>query len=239
MSVLDKIGRKLDKIHRKMKKARLRPISVFLFHQVSDVFDESTMKRCDWTETDQFKHNVEALMKEYQFISLERAYSKMKKDVFRFRKYAVMTSDDGWASLNNVLPWLKEKNIPVTLFLNPAYFDGQHFREKETERYLLKNDIDSISRVYPNVTYGLHGWQHVRATELDEKGFRESVLKTLDALQAYPNFIPYFAYTYGAFNAMNARTLKEFGLVPVLIDKEKNVDDLSCIHRELLDGVKL
>lgn len=239
MSVLNKIGRKLNKLHRKVKKARLRPISVFLFHQVSDEFDESTMKRCDWTETNQFKHNVEVLMKEYEFISLEQAYSEMKKDVFRFRNYAVMTSDDGWASLNNVLPWLKEQNIPVTLFLNPGYFDGQHFREKTTERYLLKDDIARICRDYPNVTLGLHGWQHVRATQQDENGFRESVSKTLDALQGYPNFVPYFAYTYGAFNAMNDSVLKEFGLVPVLIDREKNVDDLSYIHRELLDGIKL
>lgn len=239
MRALDKIGIKFGQIHRKMRKMRLRPISVFLFHQVSDVFDESTMKRGDWTETNQFKHNVDMLMKKYKFISLDCAYSKMKKDVFRFHNYAVMTFDDGWASLKNILPWLKERDIPVTLFLNPGYFDGLHYREKDTERYLLKDDIDRISRGYPNVTFGLHGWEHVRATEQDEIGFRESVVKTIEALQQYPNFIPYYAYTYGASNEMNSSVLKEFGLVSVLMDGGKNVDDLSCIHRELLDGKEL
>lgn len=239
MSVLNKIERKFNKLHRKVKKARLRPISVFLFHQVSDAFDESTMKRGDWTETNQFKQNVETLKKEYIFIPLEKAYAKMKKDRVRFRKFAVMTSDDGWASLNNVLPWLKEQGIPVTLFLNPGYFDGQHFREKTTERYLLQSDIDRISRQYPNVMFGLHGWEHIRATEQTETEFRESVLNTLKSLQAYPNFIPYFAYTYGSFGTMHNKVLREFGLVPVLIDRGKNIDDLSCIHRELLDGMKL
>lgn len=239
MSFWYRINKKVIKIHRKVKKARLRPIRVFLFHQVSDAFDESTMKRGDWSETTRFKRNLLELKKEYTFVTLEKAYAKMKKDKVRFRPYAVLTSDDGWASLKNILPWLKEQEIPVTLFLNPGYFDGQHFREKETERYLLKADIDSISKEYPNVTFGLHGWEHIRATEQTETEFRESVSKTLKALQDYPNFVPCFAYTYGSFDEISDKVLHEFGLIPVLIDREKNVDDLSCIHRELLDGMKL
>ena len=239
MIIIEKAKRKVGKVWNEVKTLRLRPISVFLFHQVSDAFEEDTMKEGDWTETKQFKHSVEVLRKEYQFISLEEVYSKMRQDKFRLQNYAALTSDDGWASLKNILPWLKEQEIPVTLFLNPGYFDGQHFREKETERYLLKADIDSISKEYPNVTFGLHGWEHVRATEQTETEFRESVSKTLKALQVYPNFVPYFAYTYGSFDEMNDKVLHEFGLIPVLIDREKNVDDLSCIHRELLDGMKL
>lgn len=239
MKTVRAVSNRVRKLRHKLKKLRLRPISVFLFHQVSDEFDETTMKRGDWTETNQFKHNIEVLKKEYTFIPLEKAYAKMKKDKVRLRNFAVLTSDDGWASLENILPWLKEQKIPVTLFLNPGYFDGEHFREKPTERYLLKADVDRISHDYPAVTFGLHGWEHIRATEQTEDEFRESVLKTLKALQAYPNFVPYFAYTYGNFGAVHNRILNEFDLVPVLIDKEKNVDDSSCIHRELLDGMKL
>ena len=229
----------MGKLQRKLKKVRLRPISVFLFHQVSNVFEEDTMKFGDWTEIGQFKNNIELLVKKYKFISLDKAYSKISSDKLRFRNYAVLTSDDGWASLKNVLPWLNEQKIPVTLFLNPGYFDGQHFREKDSEKYLLIDDVESLSKNYPNVTVGMHGWEHVRATEQSESEFRDSVLKSLKALKIYSNFVPYFAYTYGSFNEMNARVLKEFGIIPVLIDREKNIDDLSCIHRELLDGIKL
>lgn len=239
MSLTAKVNRLMDKLHRKLKKMRLHPISVFLFHQVSNVFEEDTMKMGDWTEIGQFKNNIELLVKKYKFISLEKAYYKIRNDKFRFRNYAVLTSDDGWASLKNVLPWLNEKKIPVTLFLNPGYFDGQHFREKDSEKYLLIDDVESLSRMYPNVTIGMHGWEHVRATEQNESEFRDSVLKSLKALQVYPNNVPYFAYTYGSFNEMNDRVLKEFGIIPVLIDREKNIDDLSCIHRELLDGIKI
>lgn len=238
MSWIVVLDRKWAQLCRKLKKLRLRPISVFLFHQVSDTFDESTMKRGDWSETTQFQRNLLELKKEYTFVTLEKAYVKMKKDKVRLRPYAVLTSDDGWASLNNILPWLHEQGVPVTLFLNPGYFEGQHFREKPTERYLLKADIDRISQDYPDVTFGLHGWEHIRATEQTEEEFRENVSKTLKALGAYPNLVPYFAYTYGSFGAVHNKVLREFGLIPVLIDREKNVDDLSCIHRELLDGMK-
>lgn len=239
MSVFGKIRRMLNKVGRRFKKERLRPISVFLFHQVSDTFDSSTMKLGDWTETGQFKHNIEVLEKKYRFISLEKAYGRMRKDVFRFRRYAVLTSDDGWASLNNVLPWLAEQGIPVTLFLNPGYFDGAHFRDKDTEKYLLAKDIEDICNKYPNVSFGMHGWEHIRATDQTEEVFSESVRKSFEALRGFANFIPFFAYTYGSFDKLHDRILCEQGFVPVLIDKEKNVDDISRVHRELIDGVVL
>lgn len=239
MSLIAKVNRKIGKLHRKWKKMRLRPIHVFLFHQVSDEFDESTMYRCDWNEVGQFKHNIGELKKKYVFISLQNAFYKMKKDAFRFREYAVLTSDDGWASLKNILPWLKEEDTPVTLFLNPGYFDGQHFRKKDTERYLLKDDIEYISREYSNVAFGMHGWEHVKATDKSENDFRLDLEHTMQALQTYKNYVPFYAYTWGKYNEMNMKVLSEYGIVPVLIDNEINRDDLSCVHRELLDGKKL
>lgn len=239
MSVFEKIRRMLNKAGRRIKKFHLRPISVFLFHQVSDTFDESTMKRGDWTETKQFKHNIGILKDKYVFVSLKKAYEMMRKDVFRFRRYAVLTSDDGWASLKNVLPWLAEQGIPVTLFLNPGYFDGAHYREKSTEKYLLVKDIQDICDSFPSITFGMHGWEHVRATDQTEEEFRESVRKSFDVLRTYSSFVPYFAYTYGSFDESHDRILHEQGFVPVLIDKEKNVDDLRWVHRELIDGVVL
>ena len=239
MKLITKVNRKIGKLHRKWKKMRLRPIRVFLFHQVSDEFDESTMIRCDWSRTDQFKHNIEELKKKYTFISLERAYSKMKNDVFRFHNYAVMTSDDGWASLKNVLLWLKEQDIPVTLFLNPGYFDGRHFREKDSEKYLLESDIREISACFHNVTFGMHGWEHVNATDKGELDFKADVERTMRALRVHECFVPFYAYTWGKYNKMTEEVLKSLGVVPVFIDNEVNLDDISCIHRELLDGKEL
>lgn len=236
MAALD---RKWAKLQRKLKKLRLRPISVFLFHQVSDEFDETTMYSCDWTETNQFKHNIEELKKKYRFISLEKAFAMMRRDMFRFHDYAVLTSDDGWASLKNVLPWLSEQSVPVTLFLNPGYFDGTHYRDKDTEKYLLADDLNYICGHYSNVSIGSHGWEHTDAKAKTESDFREDIKETTEVLKQYPCFVPFHAYTWGKYNDKTQAILKEFDIVPVFIDNEKNTDDITCVHRELLDGMKL
>jgi len=220
-----------------LKKKRLQPIRVFLFHQVSAEFDETTMKLGDWTETSVFKNNIEKLQKDYTFISLERAVSMMKKDVIRRKRYAVLTSDDGWLSLKTILPWLYEQQIPVTLFLNPGYYDGKHFREKSTEKYLLQSDVEELYECYGNmVTIGLHGWNHTDATKLTIDEFSNSVKKSLEELSKLSNFKPYYAYTYGSHSKETDDILRQNNLMPVLIDGGINIDDSFCIHRELLDG---
>ena len=160
---------------------------------------------------------------------------QMGRDIFRFRDYAVLMADDGWLSLNNVFRvWQSSASLSHCFC-----YDGQHFREKASERYLLLDDVDRIPLRYPRVTVASHGWNHLRATELSEEVFRMSVESSVEVLIRYPNYIPFFAYTYGSFSAAADSILKELDLVPVLIDKETNMDDLICIHRELLDGVVL
>jgi hypothetical protein len=58
--------------------------------------------------------------------------------------------------------------------------------------------------------------------------------RSLEALKDYKNFVPFFAYPWGRHNAMNKRVLKEFNLIPVLMDGMMNYNDASAVHRELL-----
>lgn len=216
-------------------KMRFLPIRVLCFHQVSDAFDESYMERIDWLQTDVFQQRIEALRREgYAFISLPEAYEKMQRDIFRYKKYAVLTADDGWATLRNVLPWLKEQQIPVTLFLNPAYLDGKHFRNSKKEEYLSDAEVKNIDKQYPLVTVGSHGWEHVDATEQTEKEFRESIQQTQDYLSKLPNYIPFHAYTWGQHSERTDDILLKEGITPVLINGGKNYNDHGVIHRELL-----
>lgn len=225
----------LHKIKRKWMKMRFQPIRVLCFHQVSDAFDESYMERIDWLSTDVFKQRIEALRQEgYAFISLPEARDKMQRDIFRFKKYVVLTADDGWATLRNVLPWLNEQQIPVTLFLNPAYLDGMHFRSSKKEEYLSDAEVKNLYKQYPLVTIGSHGWEHVDATMQTEEEFRESIQRTTAYLSSLLNYIPYHAYTWGRYTAKANRVLTEVGMVPVYMDGEKNYNDHDVIHRELL-----
>ncbi|MBR3408654.1 MAG: polysaccharide deacetylase family protein [Paludibacteraceae bacterium] len=225
----------IHKIKRKWMKMRLQPIRVLCFHQVSDAFDESYMERGDWLRTDVFKQRIEGLQQEgYVFISLPEAQEKMKRDRIRCKKYVVLTADDGWATLRNVLPWLNEQQIPVTLFLNPAYLDGKHYRDSEKEEYLTEVEVRNLHKQYPLVTVGSHGWDHVAATRQTEDEFRESIKRAKTYLSELPNYIPYYAYTWGWRNAKTNGILAEDGMMQVNMDGEMNYNDHNVIHRELL-----
>ena len=223
------------RIKRRWMKMRLQPIRVLCFHQVSEAFDESYMEPIDWLETDVFKQRIEGLQQEgYVFISLPEAQEKMKRDRIRCKKYVVLTADDGWATLRNVLPWLKEHQIPLTLFLNPTYLDGTHFRNSNEEQYLNITEVEQIHNHYPLVTIGSHGWEHVAATEQTGDEFLESVNKTTAYLRKMPNYIPFHAYTWGRYSSKTNSILKEVEITPVYMDGEKNYNDSYAIHRELL-----
>ena len=69
-------------VHRKWLKFRLRPIHVYCFHQVSDVFDPDTMWEVDWTRTDAFKSKILELKKKYTFVPLTEAFRHIANDKF-------------------------------------------------------------------------------------------------------------------------------------------------------------
>ena len=236
MEISDKTHRSFGMLQRTIcrwfLKNRLHPIHVFLFHQVSNVFDDTTMKANDWTETKQFKANVIKLKEKYEFISLEEAHRHLLTDIFRYKNYAVLTSDDGWESLNNILPWLEEQEIPVTLFINPNYIDGLSYREKTTERYISRSKMQS----YRSISVGLHGLEHIRVDKMDENEFRDYVTESVKQTSNISGYIPFWAYTWGKFSEMNNRILKEFGITPVYIGGETNINNSEYIERELLDG---
>jgi peptidoglycan/xylan/chitin deacetylase (PgdA/CDA1 family) len=214
---------------------RLQPIRVYCLHHVSDSFDESTMYSIDWLQTDVFKSEIDQLRnEEYEFISLEKATEHLKHDWFRHRKYAVLTADDGWASMKNILPWLDEQHIPITLFLNPPYLDGQHFREKETEKYLSWDDIREMATLYPHVSIGSHGWEHTDATLQTIDVFKQSIKLSKEALQEMPNYIPYYAFPYGKYNSGYIAAVEGLGLTPLLVSGNKNIIYSNYIDRELL-----
>lgn len=227
----------LHKINNRWTKLCFQPIRVFVFHQVSDTFDESTMWPCDWTQTEQFKRNILALKEQYTFISLTEAHEHLCKDKFRFHKYAVLTADDGWASLNNILLWLAEQQIPLTLFLNPGYFDGSLSRENGMNKLLHRKEIDNL-QTYPLLTIGSHGWTHQLVTEQSADEFRSSVLNSIQALQHYLNYVQFFAYPCGRHTADTDVYLHKLAHVPVYCDGAKNYNNPFVIHREPIDGAK-
>ena len=82
------------KLNNRLDRIRFKPINVFVFHAVSDIFDPEVNKKIDWLSTDYFKQKIKTLQDRYTFISLEEAHTKLEKDLVRSKKYAVLTCDD-------------------------------------------------------------------------------------------------------------------------------------------------
>lgn len=228
-----KIKSILAKLKRKWIKLRLQPIRVFCLHHVCEKFDDESMYPCDWMDIDVFKGKIIDLQKQgYQFISLTKAYKHLKQDYFRRKKYAVLTFDDGYKSLTEVLPWLEEQQIPATLFINGKYLDGKSYRETPKEQYLTYDELFSLTN--PLIEIGHHGWEHTAATEMTEEELLESLQRNIEVLSAHPRYIPFWAYTYGIHNQNSDFTLSNNGMNLILVNGGKNYKLMGAIDRELL-----
>ena len=223
----------IEKIQRKWLKLRLHPIHVFCLHHVCEQFDAEAMYPCDWMALDEFKKKIIALRSQgYQFISLTSAYEHLKNDWFRRKKYAVLTFDDGYKSLKEVLPWLEEQRIPATLFINGKYLDGKSYRENPKEQYLTYDELFALTS--PLIEIGHHGWEHTAATEMTDEELLESLQKNIEILSSHPRYIPFWAYTWGKHIESNDKCLLVNGIIPVLIEGNKNYKRIGTIDREIL-----
>lgn len=246
--------RLITRIWHKLTKLRLRPIKVYVFHHVSEEYDPLLMWKCDWTQIDQFKRNIMHLRESgVEFTSLIEAHEKLKHDWFRCKKYAVLTVDDGYKSLLNILPWLNEQQIPITLFINTKYLDGKSWSSiNEEQARRAKPDVDMLREVcpnlylsrdellqvasMPNVTIGMHGHEHLDATKQTNEEFKENVQLCNDALLGLPHVIPYFAYTWGEYTAQSNQVLKGMNITPVIVERKANINNTNYIDRIAMDG---
>lgn len=239
----------LKRISRKWNKFYLQPIRVFCFHQVSETYDPITMWKEDWVNTSAFKQWIVYMMKRgYTFISLPEAFNKLKNDRFRCEKYAVLTADDGFVSISNILPWLIEQCIPVTLFVNPKYIAEDKVGENVQNRldqnqvkvssgkiYLKMNDILSIQSPY--VTFAYHGYEHLDEWDMNEETFTQNLTQCIEAMQRdFPNVIPFYAHTYGHAKREYDVILYKHGLTPVYVSGNCNYNDALHIDRELISN---
>lgn len=221
---------------RKWMHLRLQPICVYCLHHVCAHFDANSMYKVDWMAIEDFKHKIFTLQQQgVVFISLSAAYLKLQKDHVRLKKYAVLTFDDGYASLKEILPWVIEQNIPVTLFINPDYAKGKAYRETPKENYLNIAEIEDYVTISKGlIEIGMHGLQHKDVTTMSEKEFIDFASKSINATSQLKGFIPFWAYTWGRHSAMTDRVLLTKSIAPVLIDGMSNYKNANIMHRELI-----
>lgn len=199
---------------------------------------------CDWIQTDAFKKAVLELQKQYTFIPLMEAQRHLRRNIVRTRNYAVLTADDGYASLKNIMPWLSEQNIPITLFINPVVWERKAIEQNlnllptcakingAKDIYLLLEDLKAFQS--PLVTFGYHGYEHINESIETYETFVTNFEKCKKAMEILNNVIPFFAHTYGYATKQNDVYLIKQGITPVYVNGGKNYGVCQHIDRELL-----
>lgn len=221
------------RLQRQMLHLRLQPIRVFCLHHVTEVFDANSMYRADWMSASVFKQKVSDLLKNgVTFISLSEALLHIRNDKLRLKKYAVLTFDDGYESLNEILPWLRENNLPFTLFINGKYLEGESYRVNPKEKYLTKQELFALTDSI--VEIASHGWEHIDITDISDEDFENNEKMNITILSSHSRFVRFHAFTYGHSRSSIGKILKKIDLIPVLIDGQKNYNNDKLIHRELL-----
>jgi len=236
------------KVYQKFKRFWYHPIRVFCLHQVNDVYDPKTCFECDWLSLQGFIRSIESMKADYSFISLEEAYNRLNQRRIRFRNFAVLTFDDGYRSSLPALFWLESQEIPYTLFLNSKYLDGRSMSPHMFEHALSIDPIATEDQIASNlyltedfvrtlslrwVSLASHGYEHFDATTCSRDEFTKQLQRCMDDLSVFPNVIPFHAYTWGKHSKETDRIVTSLGLVPVLVDGQKNLNADGFIHREL------
>lgn len=241
-------------IQNKLMKLRLQPIHIFAFHHVSETLDPLVCQEGDWTQMEQFKRNIEKLQTQYKFISLMEAYDKLCHDTLRLSHYAVLTTDDGLASVLNIIPWLEEKKIPLTLFINTRYMEGDVLKpihqlwlreidpdadEKAIARrmYLSKSQLFALTSKYIEV--GMHGHRHIYIPAATEAQFEDELNTCMQIIQEHPRFIPAYAYPWGDETEDSLHYMAENGIIPVVLNALGNYKYDKYIDRECIDNMEL
>lgn len=226
----------VNKIVRRLERLWWAPVEVMVFHAVSDKYDSRRNKQVDWSQTDDFTSHIRLLKSRYRFVSLDEADRRLHQRGCRRERLAVLTCDDGYASVLDILPFLESEEVPVTLFVNPKYLDGVSCREgyAEEPQYMTHNQLWSLTSKW--VTVGMHGYEHDDATMQSVEEFEQSVERCEEALQSHPRYIPYFAYTWGRYTEATQLLLRQKGIVPVGVEGTPNRHYRGMIDRRPMDS---
>jgi peptidoglycan/xylan/chitin deacetylase (PgdA/CDA1 family) len=114
---------------------------VLNWHQVTPEFSPSIQHKYTWTQLDVFKAAVRYLEEEFRILPLYDALGSINRGTLR-GPCAALTFDDGDISIANyVAPFLRQRNLPATFFINSAYLDGHSSYWFPVSSFLMANDI--------------------------------------------------------------------------------------------------
>jgi peptidoglycan/xylan/chitin deacetylase (PgdA/CDA1 family) len=113
----------------------------------------------------------------------------------------IVTADDGWLSfVENALPELEQRSIPVTIFV-VSHRLGETL-DDPADRIMTESELLNLRRDL--VTIGSHTSTHARLTTLSETDIRRELLDSRARLsQLLKTDVTLFCFPFGALNAQS------------------------------------
>jgi len=146
-----------------------------------------------------------------------------------YKNSFIITFDDGYKSIYEyVYPFIKEKDIPITIFVIDSCVGGENYLTWDE----LKEMHDSgLVSVYS------HGLNHIEYNKLDSQEILNEINESYSNLKINlqdENILKVFAYPYGLCSEESVNILEENGYIQNLMDgkiNKSNELDLGQLHR--------
>jgi peptidoglycan/xylan/chitin deacetylase (PgdA/CDA1 family) len=190
--------------NRRMAAAGRAPISVLIFHRISD--DRAN----DWTTpTQTFVEAIRWLKPRFDLISLNEAQRRIRADG-NHRPAVSITFDDGYAeNCGMALPLLIAEKIPCTYFVctQPA-LKGTPFKHDQARgQFFPPNSVSQLRElVRAGIEIGAHSRTHPDFGKITDRAtlYDELVTARNDLADAVGQPIRYFAFPFGCHKNLTA-----------------------------------
>jgi len=149
----------------------------------------------------------------YKIISLQELVDSLTRPYkFFFKKYAVLTFDDGYQDFFlNAVPILQQYKLPATVFIVTEMLGktAEWSQESRNVRLMTEKEILKIREI--GIDVGGHTRRHVDLTELNERDLKNELECSRQKLIDWgENFFP-FSYPWGRYSKREILAIKKAG----------------------------
>lgn len=173
-----------------------------------------------------FMRQMRALKKQVDFISLDEAMEVLEGKELS-RPAVVVTVDDGYRDVLDILPFVEEERIPVALF---ALSDPEHANRRELEHRGELLSFDELKMLSgKGWIIGSHSRTHADFSKLTKDELIDEIVGSKKSLEdALGREVSYFAYPRGIYTSDAVGIVRSagfkagFSVLPGCIEKGKN-----------------
>lgn len=208
-------------------------VSVLMYHSIENSGWKYSVKK------ENFKKQVGYLARHYNIVPLERVVEYIKGKAILPDKSVAITFDDGYEGIyTEVFPAIKQKNVPITVFLTT------NLEKKEKLGNLERLTWPQIKEMHQSglVKFEVHGREHLNLKQISQNGnlLRDEIIGSFEDIKSKIGYEPkYIAYPAGHRNRKVIDFLKKnnfqagFSINEGLV---KPGSDVYNIKRTQIDG---